>query len=550
MGHDLTPSGRLNQISNAVIGWLVQKPAGVSAVLFVASFALYASTMAPGLTWANLGGDGGDFLAAAHTWGIPHPTGYPTYLVLLRGFNSATWFGDAASNGNLFSAVAGAAAVAVLFLATRKMLLRLPVSETRGRILQHVTAFIAALGFATFNIHWSQSTITEVYTLNALFVGLFLWLAVLARTRVERSEPSLLLRAGMAFLMGVALGNHVTIVFVVIPFGLWVYWPLLQPGRRFALLREWQTATCLLVGLCVYLYAPIASSQDPPINWFFPDTLSGFQTMITGKPYQSYLFGVEGDVLRDRIPYLADRWLTQYTALGAIFGLVGLTVLWNRLRGFTVAGIVSVVSLTVYSVTYRGFDSYVLLVPVFMVVGTWIAAGILNLVVSLLGFAERVDGTWLSAYRSAITPVVLLIAIVGVPVWSLIFNYSGIDISDDAEAVEFVSGAFEAAGPGSVIIAEDIPTFALWYQALVAEPDQDVAVVAWFLLGQDWYWEHLQRQFPGRIPQEAIIGGTRQLRAIVSNNRGKTAVLFTRENASYSEIYGLEAVGPLWRVKH
>jgi hypothetical protein len=115
--------------------------------------------------------------------------------------------------------------------------------------------------------------------------------------------------------------------------------------------------------------------------------------------------------------------------------------------------------------------------------------------------------------------------------------------------VEFVSGAFEAAGPNSVIVADDIPTFALWYQALVAEPDQDVAIVAWFLLGQDWYWEHLQRQFPDRFPPTATIGGTRQLRDIVAYNHGKTAVLFTRENVSYSEIYSLEAAGPLWSVR-
>jgi hypothetical protein len=165
------------------------------------------------------------------------------------------WFGDAFLNGNLFSAVAGTGSVAVLFLAMRKILLRLPVSETRGRTLPHVTAVIATLGFATSNIHWSQFTITEVYTLNAFFVGLFLWLAMPARTRIERDEPSLLLRAVMLLSLGVALGNHLTIVFVAIPFGLWVYWPLLQPGRRTALLKDWQTATCLFTGLCVYLYA-------------------------------------------------------------------------------------------------------------------------------------------------------------------------------------------------------------------------------------------------------------------------------------------------------
>ena len=166
-----------------------------SIVLFAIAFALYSSTMAPGLTWENEGGDGGDFLAAAHTWGIPHPTGYPTYMVLLRSFSELIWFGDAASRANLFSALAGAVAVPFLFLAARKLLLRLPVSDTHGRTLPFAAAFVAALAFAASNLHWSQSTITEVYALNALFVALFLWLALIARSRIERGERALGVRA-------------------------------------------------------------------------------------------------------------------------------------------------------------------------------------------------------------------------------------------------------------------------------------------------------------------------------------------------------------------
>ena len=41
-------------------------------------------TAAPGLTWAHFGADGGDLLAAAAVHGIPHPPGYPLYLLLLR----------------------------------------------------------------------------------------------------------------------------------------------------------------------------------------------------------------------------------------------------------------------------------------------------------------------------------------------------------------------------------------------------------------------------------------------------------------------------------
>src|SRR6188768_2320149 len=46
----------------------------------------YSVTMAPGLSWANGGADGGDLIAAAATNGVAHPSGYPLYLLLARVF--------------------------------------------------------------------------------------------------------------------------------------------------------------------------------------------------------------------------------------------------------------------------------------------------------------------------------------------------------------------------------------------------------------------------------------------------------------------------------
>ena len=48
--------------------------------------AVYLASLAPGLTWANFGADGGDLIAAAATGGVAHPTGYPFYLLLARLF--------------------------------------------------------------------------------------------------------------------------------------------------------------------------------------------------------------------------------------------------------------------------------------------------------------------------------------------------------------------------------------------------------------------------------------------------------------------------------
>ncbi|MDQ3248886.1 MAG: DUF2723 domain-containing protein, partial [Chloroflexota bacterium] len=73
------------------------------------AFALYAWTLAPGLTWSHQGADGGELLAAAVSNGVPHPPGYPLYIWLLQGWLIFSQYllpgSELAWRGNLFSAV-------------------------------------------------------------------------------------------------------------------------------------------------------------------------------------------------------------------------------------------------------------------------------------------------------------------------------------------------------------------------------------------------------------------------------------------------------------
>ena len=89
------------------------------ALLTISLFVIYLRTLAPGLTWANDGSDGGDLIAAAATGGVAHPTGYPLYLLLARiSFNSCPsvpWrFGR-----NLLSALATVAVSVLVYLLVR-----------------------------------------------------------------------------------------------------------------------------------------------------------------------------------------------------------------------------------------------------------------------------------------------------------------------------------------------------------------------------------------------------------------------------------------------
>ena len=75
-------------------------------VVFAVPLVVYTAMLAPSV----LPGDSGEFQFAAPTLSIPHPTGYPLYLLLGKLF-SALPIGNTAYRINLLSAVAAAGAV-------------------------------------------------------------------------------------------------------------------------------------------------------------------------------------------------------------------------------------------------------------------------------------------------------------------------------------------------------------------------------------------------------------------------------------------------------
>jgi len=83
---------------------------GAAWVAALAALWAYALTLSPTVAWVNLGEDSGDLLAASATLGIPHPTGYPLFILLGR---LATFLplGTIAFRINLVAAVAAAASV-------------------------------------------------------------------------------------------------------------------------------------------------------------------------------------------------------------------------------------------------------------------------------------------------------------------------------------------------------------------------------------------------------------------------------------------------------
>ena len=156
-----------------------------AAALLVA----YVGTLAPDVTFW----DAGEFIAAAHSLGIPHPPGTPLYVLLLHVWGKLVFFLPYAAATNLFSAAATALAAALL-----------------GRLVARWTgswhmALGAAIAAGSMSSVWLNATETEVYAASLALGMLMLW-AGDGAGREDRERYVYLL----AYLMVLAVPLHLS----------------------------------------------------------------------------------------------------------------------------------------------------------------------------------------------------------------------------------------------------------------------------------------------------------------------------------------------------
>ena len=518
----------------------------VGVAVWAASLALYLSTMAPTLSWGykNIGVDGGELLAAAKTLGVPHPPGYPTYILLLKAFGTLVPIGDFAYRGNLLSGLLASGSVALLYFVVLRFCRYL---RPEGPKLHWVAgAGLAAAVFATSPLFWSQAIIAEVYALNTFFAGALLAIAShLALPREdERTAPDP--RPWMALfglLLGLGLGNHLTLLAVAAPLALWL---LTTPGWR-VLVSPWP-AVALILGLGVYAYLPLRAAQEPPVNWGNADTLDGMAWMLSGRVYQDYVFGVPSSIIPTRVVTWVELVFSQFNPLGIFMALIGAVPLWSRLRWFLVASLASIGVLTLYSIAYFTFDSEVLTIPSFMVFSVWVGVGFFWIVTTFDAWAQEAK-EWLkpgilraAARRSF--PLLSVIAITAVPVTSVILNYGSQNLRGDRRAYEYASRVMEEIPDGSVLLsAEEDQLFSLWYMSFVEETERDVAPIGVPLLKFDWYWRNIADRFPDRFPAEVPKDIVQAVTRIVEHNDGVHKVFFTYLDPFAANAFELKDMG-------
>jgi len=474
---------------------------------------IYLLTMAPGLTWANRGADGGDLITAAATGGVPHPSGYPTYLLIARLFQFLP-LRSLAFRTNLMSAVF---ALMTVLLVTKIV----PRSFTGSSAIGRTAGLITGLGFGLSPLLWSQAVITEVYTLHAFLVALILWLMPLSG---EGPLNELWRDRLGGLIFGLAIGNQLTVLFLL-PFYLLVgSFPQIigetvtaQPGnglsrkkglrplrtpffrvipRLAELLHlilqrvKWRSLArrlgWLLLGLSSYLIILLRAHSGSPVNWGNPTNWKGLWWLISGEMYQERVFHLGLEYAWPRMRTWAGMLQSQFGLPGLAIGFFGLLFGQPVGKRFYPLTVWMLAAYSIFAIGYDSSDSYTLLLPAFLAFALWFGIGC-AVIIAIISKAR-----W-SAWLVPVGIGILLLMITN----NAAVHYDSVDASDSNLAEVFVDKVFSAAPEGAVLLTqEDRDTFTLWYYHFALEERTDLAVIAQPLLNYDWYQTTLDHVYP------------------------------------------------------
>lgn len=465
--------------------------AGAACVL------LYLSSAYPTLSSYR---DAGDMAAGAWTLGVPHPPGYPFYVLLGKAWTGLLPWGTPAYRLNALSALAaGLAAALCAWTAAR-------AARAAGK--DGGPALTAAAFLAAAPAFWHLATLSEMYALNALFGA-----ALLALSTADGPRPAL---AG-ALLLGLACGNHQTVLALA---------PGLAWSARGRLSRRgWLWAAGLfLAGAGVFLVLPLRAAGEPWLNWGDPDAPGRLWRVLTRGDYGGVRLHPErpaglGDARAwaSGAVHAARLFAAELSTAGAALAVGGALALRGTraaaplLGGFLLGGPLFVVWA---NLDPAARESRAILEP--------------HLVLPLVCAAALAGAgaAALSARLPARAGAALLAVLAAWGLWERRADAAALAGNRwDFSAWDYGTALAAGLPPGALVLDPDDPTaFTLSYLSGVHARRPDVTPLLYFRTR--WGYDQLRARRPELLPEREMRSGRELQDALVSHNLAAGRPLF------------------------
>jgi hypothetical protein len=497
-----------------------------------AVFTLYCATLSPTTAFW----DASEYIAAAWTFGLPHPPGNPMFVILGRAASLMPIAESVAVRVNLLAAACSAGAAGVWSLVA----MRAFGTRVTPAVRRVAGAAAALMGATAFTV-WHQSVVNEkVYTVALLGIATVCW--CLVRWADDPDDRYLLLSA---YLLGLGYANHMAGILPLPAVGLTVV--MLRPRTLLSPRLLALGAMLLMVGISPLITQPIRSAHYPALNegeptgcrdglkvscTFSRETARAFTANLNREQYAKPQLSVRQAPFAAQLGmwWLYFRWQwwrdvhqeqsglqTLLAWAFAGMAMVGAWGHWRSSRRTFVPMASLMVLLTVALIYYLNFrygasqspgldverevrDRDYFYLWSFSAWGVWAAMGLVGICTWVAMRLTRIGVSRRLAWGGGAS--VLAFAVV-----PLIANWRFASRKDDTTAIAFARDLLNSVEPHAVLITGgDNDTFPLWYAQEVEGVRKDVTVAVLTLLNMDWFARGIIRRAafpyePARGPQ-------------------------------------------------
>jgi hypothetical protein len=246
-------------------------------------------------------------------------------------------------------------------------------------------------------------------------------------------------------LIGFSLVHHGTNYLLLPAYGLYLLLVERERARRDDDARPWRRrllgAAAFAAGFSPMLFLVYRFMYGSPYYWGNPTTWKDFYSMITGGPFHNQVFGFGTglDVQLQRVAFGLSELVGQYGVVGIALGLVGMIVLWRRLRPEAVLLALMIAANYFFAMNYS-LVGYLYFIPTYLVWGMLMSVGAGWLAYEVARRLAGRSARWV-AFGAAGTALAVVL------VWAAIARYPALDQSGQTEWRNRTLAALRAAPP-------------------------------------------------------------------------------------------------------
>ena len=316
----------------------------IALAVFAISFLLFVMTVAPTVAFW----DCGEYIAAGHSMGVPHPPGNPLFMLMLRVSSILLpFFKDIGYRMNFLVVLFSAATAMMVYLITvRVAIAMVGFPDTKWkRLTVYIGGIVGGLFAVTGTTFWFSAVEASEANPAMFFVAMATWLILVwAQSNDPKRDRLLILLTYISFL---GIGVHMYSMIILPPVFLFI---MLWDKEKRTDWRMWLTAILIgmvikdlplfiwvggaavigtlamsimegpnqkkwrfcfwvalfaFVGFTSHLYLPIRSSLHPMINENAPSNWVAFKDYLLRKQYGS-------DDMFSRMFWRRGTWAHQF----------------------------------------------------------------------------------------------------------------------------------------------------------------------------------------------------------------------------------------------